>query len=40
MENMNGSISPGKWVEVEENSIYKGLRGYYRTVRNRPILNL
>ena len=21
MENMNGSISPGKWVEVEENSI-------------------
>ena len=40
MENMNGSISPGKWVEVEENSIYKGLRAYYRTVRNRPILNL
>ena len=37
---MNGSISPGKWVEVEENSIYKGLRGYYWTVRNRPILSL
>lgn len=20
---MNGSISPGKWIQVEENSIYK-----------------
>ena len=40
MENMNVSISPGKWIEVEENSIYKGLRGYYWIVMNRPILNL
>ncbi|MEJ1276902.1 ribosome production factor 1 homolog [Cricetulus griseus] len=26
MENMNGSISHGKWIQVEENSIYKVLR--------------
>ncbi|RWS15005.1 ribosome production factor 1-like protein, partial [Leptotrombidium deliense] len=26
MENMNEYISPGKWIQVEENSIYKVLR--------------
>lgn len=37
---MNGSISPGKWIQVEENSIYKSTEGVLLNFTEQGYLEL